>query len=152
MSNMLKVSEEIEEKLKNANLVGSRLGSGFSFIGNSRDVQFNYLANIEKVVNEVLEKYDDLRASFAYRLDNFSFYISPKRKECECKCDEEVCEDECCVEDNDSKSSLTLHNNRAKILLNVINYGLTHMTLTADDRSELSGIQEEIVKYTEKDK
>ena len=35
---MLKVAEEIEEKLKKVSLVGSRIGSGFSFIGNLRDV------------------------------------------------------------------------------------------------------------------
>ena len=169
MSNMLKVAEEIEEKLKSVGLVGPRIGSGFCFIDNSRDVQFyytpgitecikentkNYHTNIEKVVNEVISKYDDLEVSFTYRLDNFSFYISPKREKVEYE-EEEVCEEACCEEDSSSGNSvsgLTLYGNRAEILLNVINYGLAHMTFTADDLGELSGIQEELMKYIEKDK
>ena len=169
MSNMLKVAEEIEEKLKSVGLVGPRIGSGFCFIDNSRDVQFhytpsitecikentkNYHTNIEKVVNEVISKYDDLEVSFTYRLDNFSFYISPKREKVEYE-EEEVCEEACCEEDSSSGNSvsgLTLYGNRAEILLNVINYGLAHMTFTADDLGELSGVQEELMKYTEKNK
>ena len=169
MSNMLKVAEEIEEKLKSVGLVGPRIGSGFCFIDNSRDVQFyytpgitecikentkNYHTNIEKVVNEVISKYDDLEVSFTYRLDNFSFYISPKREKVEYE-EEEVCEEACCEEDSSSGNSvsgLTLYGNRAEILLNVINYGLAHMTFTADDLGELSGVQEELMKYIEKDK
>ena len=176
MSNMLKVAEEVEEKLNRVGLVGLRIGSGFSFADNSRDVQFNYTSgiiegvkaitenyhrDIEKVVNEVISKYDDLKVRFTYRLDNFSFYIAPKREKVECK--EEVCggascefcEEECCEEDSASGNSirgLNLYNNRAEILLNVINYGLAHMTFTADDLGELSGMQEELMKYTEKDK
>ena len=176
MSNMLKVAEEVEEKLNSAGLVGPRIGSGFSFVDNSRDVQFNYTSgiiegvkaitdnyyrDIEKVVNEVISKYNDLKVRFTYRLDNFSFCIAPKREKVECK--EEVCggascefcEEECCEEDSasgDSISGLVLHSNRAEILLNVVNYGLAHMTFTADDLGELSGIQEELIKYTEEDK
>ena len=168
MSNMLKVAEEIEEKLKSASLVGTRIGSGFNFVDNSRDVQFNYTSgiiegvkaitenyhrDIEKVVNEVISRYDDLEVCFAYRLDNFSFYISPKREKV--KCEEEAFDEVCCEEDSSSGNSisdLTLYSNRAEILLNVINYGLAHMTFTADDLGELSGIQEELMKYTEKDK
>ena len=168
MSNMLKVAEEIEEKLNSVGLVGPRMGSGFNFMDNSRDVQFyytpgitecikentkNYHTNIEKVVNEVISKYDDLEVRFMYRLDNFSFYISPKREKVEYE--EEAFDEVCCEEDGssgNSVSSLTLYSNRAEILLNVVNYGLAHMTFTADDLGELSGIQEELMKYTEKDK
>ena len=167
MANMLKVAEEVEEKLNSVGLVGPRIGSGFSFADNSRDVQFNYTSDIiegvkaitenyhrdiEKVVNEVISKYDDLKVRFTYRLDNFSFYIAPKREKVNC---EKACEEECCEEDSssgNSVSSLTLYGNRAEILLNVINYGLAHMTFTADDLGELSGIQEELMKYIEKDK
>ena len=169
MSNMLKVAEEIEEKLKSESLVGTRIGSGFNFVDNSRDVQFNYTpciieniktttknyhTNIEKVVNEVISRYDDLEVCFAYRLDNFSFYISPKREKVKCE-EEEAFDEVCCEEDSSSGNSisdLTLYGNRAEILLNVINYGLAHMTFTADDLGELSGMQEELMKYTEKDK
>ena len=104
-------------------------------------------------MNEIISKYDDLEVRFTYRLDNFSFYISPKREKV--KCEEEVCEEVCCEEDNSSGNSvsgLTLYGNRAEILLNVVNYGLAHMTFAADDLGELSGIQEELMKYTEEDK
>ena len=169
MSNMLKVAEEVEEELKKVSLVGPRMGSGFNFMDNSRDVQFyytpgitecikentkNYHANIEKVVNEIISKYNDLEVSFTYRLDNFSFYISPKREKVEYE-EEEAFDEVCCEEDGssgNSVSSLTLYSNRAEILLNVINYGLAHMTFTADDLGELSGVQEELMKYIEKDK
>ena len=165
---MMKVSQEVEEKLNSVGLVGPRIGSGFSFVDNSRDVQFNYTSgiiegvkaitenyhrDIEKVVNEVISKYDDLEARFTYRLDNFSFYIKPKREKV--KCEEEVCEDACCEEDSaggNSIKGLNLYSNRAEILLNVVNYGLAHMTFTADDLGELSGIQEELMKYTKEDK
>ena len=168
MANMLKVAEEVEEKLNKVGLVGPRIGSGFNFVDNSRDVQFfypqnitegikettkNYHTDIEKVVNEVISKYDDLEVRFTYRLDNFSFYIAPKREKV--KCEEEACEEVCCEEDSSSGNSvsgLTLYGNRAEILLNVINYGLAHMTFTADDLGELSGMQEELMKYTEEDK
>ena len=167
MSDMLKVAEEIEEKLNSVGLVGPRIGSGFNFVNNSRDVQFyytpgvtecikentkNYHTNIEKVVNEVISKYDDLKVRFMYRLNNFSFYISPKIEKNDY---EKVCEEECCEEDSiDSNSinSLNIYSNRAEILLNVINYSLEHMTFTADDLCELSGIQEELMKYTKEDK
>ena len=168
MANMLKVAEEVEEKLNKVGLVGPRIGSGFNFVDNSRDVQFfypqnitegikettkNYHTDIEKVVNEVISKYDDLEVRFTYRLDNFSFYIAPKREKVEYE--EKVCEEACCEEDSSSGNSvsgLTLYGNRAEILLNVINYGLAHMTFTADDLGELSGMQEELMKYTEEDK
>ena len=149
MANMLKVAEEVEEKLNKVGLVGPRIGSGFNFVDNSRDVQFfypqnitegikettkNYHTDIEKVVNEVISKYDDLEVRFTYRLDNFSFYIAPKREKVEYE--EKVCEEACCEEDSSSGNSvsgLTLYGNRAEIPLNVINYGLAHMTFTADD-------------------
>ena len=114
MSDMLKVAEEIEEKLNSVGLVGPRIGSGFNFVNNSRDVQFyytpgvtecikentkNYHTNIEKVVNEVISKYDDLEVRFTYRLDNFSFYISPK-------IDEIKCEEACDEKDNTTSDSM----------------------------------------------
>ena len=104
-------------------------------------------------MNKVISKYDDLEVRFTYRLNNFSFYVSPKREKV--KCEEEVCEEVCCEEDNSSGNSvsgLTLYGNRAEILLNVVNYGLAHMTFAADDLGKLSGIQEELMKYTEEDK
>ena len=93
-----------------------------------------------------------MEVRFTYRLDNFSFYIAPKREKVDC---EEVCEEEYCEEDSAGGNSirgLNLYSNRAEILLNVVNYGLAHMTFTADDLGELSGIQEELMKYIEEDK
>ena len=126
MSDMLKVAEEIEEKLKKVYLVGSRIASGFNFVNDSRDVQFNYTpgiikgiktitenyhGDIEKVVNEVISKYDDLEVRFTYRLDNFSFYIAPK-------IDEIKCEEACDEKDNttsDSISDMVLPSNSAEM-------------------------------------
>lgn len=57
MSNMLKVAEEVEEKLNSVGLVGPRIGSGFSFVDNSRDVQFNYPQNITEGIKETTKDY-----------------------------------------------------------------------------------------------
>lgn len=126
MSDILKVAEEIEEKLKKVYLVGSRIGSGFNFVNDSRDVQFNYTpgiikgikaitenyhGDIEKIVNEVISKYDDLEVRITYRLDNFSFYISPKIDEIKCK-------EACGEKDNttsDSIEDLVLPSNSAEM-------------------------------------
>lgn len=171
MSNMLKVAEEIEEKLKSAGLVGSRLGSGFSFIDDSRDVQFeypkeivegikeitnDYYINLEKIVNEIISQYDDLRVCFTYRLDNFSFYILPKREECECKC-EEVCEDEPYSEDDKKKEDyhnpkdLQMWNNTSELLLKAVDYYLNNATLKLEDMGTFNSLQEKLMRLVEKD-
>ncbi len=173
MSNMLKVAEEIEEKLKSVGLVGSRLGSGFCFIDNSRDVQFeypkeivegikeitnNYYINLEKIVNEVISQYDDLRVGFTYRLDNFSFYISLKREECECKCEEEICKDESYSEDDEKKEDyhnpkdLQMWNNTSELLLKAVDYYLDHVPLELEDMGTFNTLQEKLMKLVEKDK
>jgi len=174
MSNMLKVAEEIEEKLKSVGLVGSRLGSGFSFIDNSRDVQFeytkgiiegikgitdNYRANIEKVVNEVVSQYDDLNVNFTYRDDNFSFYISSKVEVCEPKeCDEEVCEDEFYSENNEKKEDyhnpkdLQMWDNTSELLLKAVDYYLDNVPLEFEDMGTFNTLQEKLIKLVEKDK
>ena len=173
MSNMLKVAEEIEEKLKSVGLVGSRLGSGFCFIDNSRDVQFeykkdviakieeitnDYYAKIEEVVKDVISKYDDLTTSFTYRLDNFSFYIAPKREECKCKCEEEVCEDELYSEDDEKKEDyhnskdLQMWDNTSELLLKAVDYYLEHVTLKLEDMGTFNALQEKLMKLAKKDK
>lgn len=170
MSNMLKVAEEIEEKLKSVGLVGSRLGSGFSFIDDSRDVQFeypkeivegikeitnNYYINLEKIVNEIISQYDDLRVCFTYRLDNFSFYISPKREECECKCEEEVCEDEKydveIVAEPNPISTLLIDNQRAELLLKAVDFYTNHVPLELEDIKEVDVLQTELMNYMKED-
>lgn len=167
MSNMLKVAEEIEEKLKSVGLVGSRLGSGFCYIDNSRDVQFkytegivegikeiidNYRIDIEKIVNEVISQYDDLRVRFTYRLDNFSFYISPKREECE----EEVCEDEPYSEDDEKKEDyhnpkdLQMWDNTSELLLDAVDYYLDHVLMRLEDTRTFNALQEKLMKLAKR--
>lgn len=171
MSNMLKVTKEIEEKLKSVGLVGSRLGSGFCFLDNSRDVQFEYTkgivegikeiidgyrTDIEKNVNEVVSQYDDLIVSFTYRLDNFSFYISPKREECDCEC--EVCEDESYSEDDEKKEDyhnpkdLQMWNNTSELLLKAVDYYLDRVPLELEDMGTFNALQEKLMKLVERDK
>ena len=41
----LKIANEIEQALNKEGLVGKRMGSGFSFLDNSRDVMFEYSSN-----------------------------------------------------------------------------------------------------------
>ena len=96
----LKIANEIEEALNKEGLVGNRIGSGFCFLDNSRDVQFEYSSNevkeyfskIEKVISEFTEKYEDYEVSIRFRNNSFSFYVKPPVEENEpVKC---VVEDE----------------------------------------------------------
>ena len=95
----LKIANEIEEALNNEGLVGKRMGSGFCFLDNSRDVMFEYSSNevkeylskIEKVINEFTEKYEDYEVSIRFRKNSFSFYVKPLVEENEpAKCTVEV--------------------------------------------------------------
>lgn len=56
----LKIANEIEETLNNEGLVGKRMGSGFCFLDNSRDVMFEYSSN---EVKEYLSKIEKLSAN-----------------------------------------------------------------------------------------
>lgn len=95
----LKIANEIEEALNNEGLVGKRMGSGFCFLDNSRDVQFEYSSNevkeylskIEKVINEFATKYEDYEVVVRFRKNSFSFYVKPPIEENEpAKCADEV--------------------------------------------------------------
>ena len=95
----LKIANEIEEALNNEGLVGKRMGSGFCFLDNSRDVMFEYSSNevkeylskIEKVISEFTEKYEDYDVSIRFRKNSFSFYVKPLVEENEpAKCTVEV--------------------------------------------------------------
>ena len=85
---LLKVSNDIEEALKKEGLVGQRLGSGFCFLDNSRDVQFeyasqeikDYFSKIEKVIKDVSAQDADVGISLRFREDSFSFYVKPIEK------------------------------------------------------------------------
>lgn len=91
----LKIANEIEEALNNEGLVGKRMGSGFSFLDNSRDVMFEYSSNevkeylskIEKVISEFTTKYEDYEVVVRFRNNSFSFYVKPpieEKKPVEC--------------------------------------------------------------------
>ena len=95
----LKIANEIEEALNKEGLVGKRMGSGFCFLDNSRDVQFEYSSNevkeylskIEKVINEFATKYEDYEVVVRFRKNSFSFYVKPPIEENEpAKCADEV--------------------------------------------------------------
>ena len=85
---LLKVSSDIEEALKKEELVGQRVGSGFCFLDNSRDVQFeyasqevkDYFSKIEKVIKDVSAQHADIDISLRFRDDSFSFYVKPIEK------------------------------------------------------------------------
>lgn len=95
----LKIANEIEEALNNEGLVGKRMGSGFCFLDNSRDVMFEYSSNevkeylskIEKVISEFTTKYEDYDVTIRFRNNSFSFYVKPPVEENEpAKCADEA--------------------------------------------------------------
>lgn len=85
---LLKASNDIEEALKKEGLVGQRLGSGFCFLDNSRDVQFeyasqevkDYFSKIEEVIKNVSAQDADVGINLRFREDGFSFYVKPIEK------------------------------------------------------------------------
>lgn len=85
---LLKISSNIEEALNKEGLVGRRLGSGFCFLDNSRDVQFeyasqevkDYFSKIEETIKNVSSQYEDIEISLRFRNDSFSFYVKPIEK------------------------------------------------------------------------
>lgn len=111
----LKIANEIEEALNKEGLVGKRIGSGFCFLDNSRDVQFEYSSNevkeylskIEKVISEFTTKYEDYEVTIRFKNNSFSFYVKPpveKKEPVECVVedeDEDEDKDEAVDEDED---------------------------------------------------
>ena len=100
----LKIANEIEEALNNEGLVGKRMGSGFCFLDNSRDVQFEYSSNevkeyfskIEKVISEFTTKYEDYDVSIRFRNNSFSFYVKPpveKKEPVKCVVEDEAADE-----------------------------------------------------------
>lgn len=83
---ILEIANDIEEVLKKEGLVGQRIGSGFCFLDNSRDVQFeyasqevkDYFSKIEEVIKKVSAQYAGFGISLRFRKDSFSFYVKPK--------------------------------------------------------------------------
>lgn len=83
---LLKTATEIENKLKEKKLVDKRLGSGFCFIDNSRDVQLeypkavrDYFNQLEETIAEVTKDNPEVEVTLKYRSDNFSFYVKPAK-------------------------------------------------------------------------
>lgn len=82
---ILEIANDIEEVLKKEGLVGQRIGSGFCFLDNSRDVQFeyasqevkDYFSKIEEVIKKVSAQYAGFGISLRFREDSFSFYVKP---------------------------------------------------------------------------
>ena len=85
---ILEIANDIEEVLKKEGLVGQRIGSGFCFLDNSRDVQFeyasqevkDYFSKIEEVIKKVSAQYAGFGISLRFREDSFSFYVKPIEK------------------------------------------------------------------------
>lgn len=83
---LLKTATEIENKLNEKKLVGKRIGSGFCFIDNSRDVQLeypkavkDYFSQLEETIAEVTRDNPEVEVTLKYRSDNFSFYVKPAK-------------------------------------------------------------------------
>lgn len=85
---ILEIANDIEEVLKKEGLVGQWIGSGFCFLDNSRDVQFeyasqevkDYFSKIEEVIKKVSAQYAGFGISLRFREDSFSFYVKPIEK------------------------------------------------------------------------
>ena len=88
---LLGIATEIENKLKEKKLVDRRLGSGFCFIDNSRDVQLeypkavrDYFSQLEETIAEVTKNNPEVEVTLKYRSDNFSFYVKPTKDSSVC--------------------------------------------------------------------
>lgn len=85
---ILEIANDLEEVLKKEGLVGKRIGSGFCFLDNSRDVQFeyasqevkDYFSKIEEVIKNVSAQYAGFGINIRFREDSFSFYVKPIEK------------------------------------------------------------------------
>ncbi len=78
---VLELSNKIENKLKENNLVGERIGSGFYFPTGERDVQYEYNPkNINKeAITAIVErtaKLNHAKSRIKFSDEWFSFYVS----------------------------------------------------------------------------
>ena len=78
---VLELSNKIENKLKENNLVGDRIGSGFYFPTGERDVQYDYNSkNINKeqitAIVESLAKSNHAKCRIRFTDKWFTFYVS----------------------------------------------------------------------------
>ena len=88
---LLGIATEIENKLKEKKLVDRRLGSGFCFIDNSRNVQLeypkavrDYFSQLEETIAEITKNNLEVEVTLNYRSDNFSFYVKPAKDSSVC--------------------------------------------------------------------
>lgn len=81
---ILTVANKVEEELKKWKMVGDRIGSGFDCQTNTRDVQYMYgeekdQESITNLITDVVSNFEgEWSVSIRYKLDDFTFYISPK--------------------------------------------------------------------------
>ena len=78
---VLELSNKIENKLKENNLVGDRIGSGFYFPTGERDVQYDYNPkNINKeqitAIVEGTAKSNHAKCRIRFADEWFTFYVS----------------------------------------------------------------------------
>ena len=77
----MELSNKIENKLKENNLVGDRIGSGFHYPTGERDVQYDYNPkNINKeaitAIVENLAKSNHAKSRIKFSDEWFTFYVS----------------------------------------------------------------------------
>lgn len=81
---LMTIANKVEEELKKRKMVGDRIGSGFDCQTNTRDVQYMYgeekdQESITNLITDVVSGFEgEWSVSIRYKLDDFTFYISPK--------------------------------------------------------------------------
>lgn len=81
---ILEIANDIEASLESKGLVGKRIGSGFCFLDNSRDVQFeyasqevkDYFSKIEEAIKNVSSQHEDIEVSLRFKKTVFHFMLS----------------------------------------------------------------------------
>ena len=78
---VLELSTRIENKLKENNLVGERIGSGFYFPTGERDIQYEYNPKNtdHKAILNVVDKFArtfNATSRVKFSDDSFTFYVS----------------------------------------------------------------------------
>lgn len=81
---LMTIANKVEEELQKKKMAGSRIGSGFYFPTNTRDVQLDYgeIKDTEIITNTIKDIVNSFEGEFdvnvRYKEEDFTFYISPK--------------------------------------------------------------------------